>query len=103
MKRRESEAAVRVLHMLIGLALVGAIMASVSIIAARFAHGGEQKTFFDRNGSYQGSAITHGNSTSFRDRNGAFNGSSIQHGNSTTYYDKNGHFIGSTTNRGNPK
>src|SRR5262249_31673584 len=57
----------------------------------------EESNFYDRNGSYEGSVITHGNSTAFTDQHGHFAGSSITHGNSTSFYDRSGHFTGSVT------
>jgi hypothetical protein len=38
------------------------------------------RSFYDRNGSFAGSSVTHGNSTSVYDRNGRFDGSAIRGG-----------------------
>jgi len=56
-----------------------------------------QTTFRDRDGRFDGTAITHGNTTSVYDRNGWFVGTTITHGSQTSVYDKGGHFQGTAT------
>lgn len=60
----------------------------------------ESSSFYDRNGSFAGSAVrTKDGKSSFTDRNGSFAGSAIRHGNSVSTYDRNGHFTGSVIQR----
>ena len=60
---------------------------------------GEERTFYDRNGSYSGSSRSQGIGSAFYDRSGRFNGSSHTQGNTTTFYDRNGRYQGQTTRR----
>jgi len=62
----------------------------------------EPMTFYGCDGSYAGSAFTHGNQRTFTNARGQFAGSSITHGNMTTYFDKAGKFQGSTIRQGTP-
>lgn len=72
------------------------VAAAVSVSAA---HAQESRSFYDRNGSFAGSSMTHGNSTSFTDRSGRFDGTAIKNSDGTTsVYDRSGHFTGSTVN-----
>jgi hypothetical protein len=58
----------------------------------------QSRSFYGRDGSFQGSAITRGNATSFYGKDGHFAGSSTQGpGNTTTFYGKDGHYQGSVT------
>ena len=59
---------------LVAAALVLAITVS-SLAVIRFAHGADKREEFrDKNGFYQGSAVTHGNTTTYRDKNGFYQG-----------------------------
>jgi hypothetical protein len=57
-------------------------------------------SFYNRNGSYAGSAITGRGYTTYTDQRGSFAGSSNTRGNTTTFYDRRGSFAGSTTRTG---
>jgi hypothetical protein len=60
--------------------------------------------FYDRNGSFAGSTIQHGNSTAAYDRNGRFDGTAIRNSDGTTsFYDRSGHFTGSRSNTTQPR
>jgi hypothetical protein len=60
--------------------------------------------FYDRNGSFAGSTIEHGNSTAGYDRNGKFDGTAIRNSDGTTsFYDRSGHFTGSRSNTTQPR
>ena len=57
----------------------------------------QQRSFYDRNGSFAGSSIDHGKDASFYDRDGKFSGTAIRNSDGTTsFYDKSGHFTGSS-------
>jgi hypothetical protein len=58
----------------------------------------ESKMFYGRNGSFEGSSLTRGNSATYYNGAGRFSGSSVQHGGRTLYYDSQGRFSGSTIN-----
>jgi len=74
----------------------------VLLLSMGFAHAGERdqsRSFYDRNGSFAGSSIQHGNSTSLYDKSGHFSGSAIRNSDgSTSFYDRSGRFTGSSTN-----
>jgi hypothetical protein len=54
------------------------------------------QSFYDARGSFAGSATTRGNQTSFTDRAGKFDGTAIRNSDGTTsFYDRSGHFTGS--------
>jgi hypothetical protein len=72
-------------------------MALALLLAATAAHGEPATNFYGRDGSYAGSAFTHGNQHTFTNSRGEFSGSSITHGNVTNFYDKAGRFQGSVT------
>jgi len=72
-------------------------MALALLLAATAAHGEPATNFYGRDGSYAGSALTHGNQQTFTNSRGEFSGSSITHGNVTNFYDKAGRFQGSVT------
>lgn len=57
-------------------------------------------SFYNRNGSYAGSAITRNGHTTYTNASGAYIGSSITRGRTTTVYDRNGSFAGSSTRNG---
>jgi hypothetical protein len=64
--------------------------------AANAGERDQSRAFYDRNGSFSGSTIQHGNSTSAYDRAGRFDGTAIRNSDGTTsFYDRNGHFTGS--------
>ena len=66
--------------------------------------GAQQKSFYDRNGSFAGSTSSQGNSTSVYDKNGHFDGSVIRNKDgSTSYYDARGHFSGSSPGPVSPR
>jgi hypothetical protein len=70
--------------------LIGTALAVVAVATA----AAQTQSIYGRDGKFQGSAITRGNSTSFYNRSGQFDGSAIRNGNSTSLYDRNGHFTG---------
>src|SRR5262249_25010438 len=75
-----------------------------ALVTATHAEPMQQRSFYDRNGSFAGSSSTHGNSTSVYDKSGRFDGSVIRNSDGTTsFYDKSGHFTGSSTNTTQPK
>jgi hypothetical protein len=76
-----------------------ALLAATSVASAQSTIT-TSKSFYDKNGSFAGTAQQRGNSSSYYDGQGRFNGSSVQHGNQTSYYDKNGSYSGSTINTG---
>lgn len=95
----------RKLEYLFALAMLGALIWWCLVIAAR-AEPLDQRSFWDRNGSFAGSSSTHngGRDTSLYDHNGHFSGSVIRNSNGTSsFYDHNGHFTGSSTNTSQPK
>ena len=57
-------------------------------------------SFYGRNGSYAGSAITRGGYTTFTDGGGRYLGSSITRGRTTIVYGANGNRVGSSTRTG---
>jgi hypothetical protein len=57
-------------------------------------------SFYGRNGSYAGAAITRGGYTTYTNARGAYAGSSVTRGRTTTVYDRNGSFAGSSTRTG---
>jgi hypothetical protein len=60
--------------------------------------------FYDRNGSFAGSTITHGNSTSAYDQAGRYDGQAIRNSDGTTsFYDHSGHFVGSRSSTTQPR
>ena len=76
--------------------LIAALTLTSCQAPLRSAHAGESRAFYDRNGSFSGSTIQHGNSTSAYDRAGRFDGTAIRNSDGTTsFYDRNGHFTGS--------
>jgi hypothetical protein len=77
--------------------LKATMMALALLLAATAAHGEPATNFYGRDGSYAGSAFTHGNQRTFTNSRGEFSGSSITHGNVTNFYDKAGRFQGSVT------
>lgn len=83
------------------------VLASLLLLASIDVAAAEQSTsrsFYDRNGSFSGSAITHGNETTAYDRSGKFDGSSIRNSDGTTsFYDRAGRFSGSRTNTTQPR
>ena len=77
-----------------GLALVVCVLISTTATA-------EERSFYDKNGSFAGSSNTYnaGKNTTFTDKDGRFNGSAIRNSDGTTsLYDKSGHFTGSVVN-----
>jgi hypothetical protein len=60
----------------------------------------QQRSFYDRNGRFAGTAIDNRNRTqSFYDKNGSFAGSSIHNSDGTTsFFDARGRFTGSVVN-----
>jgi hypothetical protein len=76
-----------------------AIALAMWFISAVRAEPSPSRSFYDRNGSFAGSSVTHGNQTSFTDRNGRFDGTAIKNSDVTTsFYDARGRFTGSLTN-----
>jgi hypothetical protein len=71
---------------------IGIIIAILSSFAKA-----EERSYYDRNGSFAGSSVSGGNKSSYTDRNGSFAGSAVRNSNGTTsVYDRNGHFTGSS-------
>jgi hypothetical protein len=69
------------------------IVVAICLVSASQA---QQRSYYDRRGSFAGSASQHGNLTSAYDRNGHFAGSAIRNSDGTTsFYDRNGRFTGS--------
>jgi len=84
------------------------VLASLLLIdatsTATLAEPSMSRSFYDRYGSFAGSSVTRGNQTTFTDRNGHFDGSAIRNRDGTiSFYDRNGHFTGSTTNTTQPR
>jgi len=75
------------------------IIAIALVLAASSAWAQQQSqmTFRDKDGRFDGTAITHGNTTSVYDRNGWFVGSTVTHGSQTTVLDKAGRYQGTVT------
>jgi hypothetical protein len=59
------------------------------------AKAGERKSFYGRNGSFDGSSLQRGNSATYYNGAGRFSGSSVRVGNQTLYYDHTGRYTGS--------
>ena len=79
-------------------------LATVLLPSIAFGQSSTSRSFYDRNGSFAGSSVTHGNSTSVYDRNGRFDGTAIRNSDGTTsFYERSGHFTGSSTNTTQPK
>jgi len=73
------------------------ITATVLAVLATTA-AAEQRSFYDRNGSFAGSSVERGNSTSVYDRSGRFDGSITRNSNGTrSFYDAHGRFTGSSS------
>ena len=68
-------------------------LAAAMAVTITAAHA-EQNTrnFYDKHGSFAGTARTHGNATTFTDKHGRFVGSAIDRGNGMALYDRHGHF-----------
>jgi hypothetical protein len=78
------------------LIMGGLLLSSIGHVKAQQSRS---EAFYDRNGSFAGSAITRGNSTSVYDKAGRFDGSAIRNSDGTTsFYDRSGHFTGSASN-----
>ena len=77
------------------------ILATVLLPSLAFGQSSTSRSFYDRNGSFAGSATTYeqGRRDSFYDKSGRFSGSAIRNSDGTTsFYDRSGHFTGSSTN-----
>jgi hypothetical protein len=75
------------------------VRATVLLPSIAFGQSSTSRSFYDSRGSFAGSSVTRGNETSFSDRNGRFNGTAIRNSDGTTsFYDRNGHFTGSVIN-----
>jgi hypothetical protein len=58
--------------------IIRTILCTLCLLAASSPAGAQQsRSFYDRNGSFAGSATTRGNTTSFTDRAGRFDGTAI--------------------------
>ena len=80
------------------------VLATVLLPSIAFGQSSTSRSFHDSRGSFAGSSVTRGNETSFSDRNGRFDGTAIRNSDGTTsFYDKRGHFTGSSTNTTQPK
>jgi hypothetical protein len=81
------------------------IIAVLALLASpALAQQSTSRAYYDRNGSFAGSSTTHGNQTTFTDRAGKFEGTSIRNSDGTTsHYDRAGRFIGSTTTTTTPR
>jgi hypothetical protein len=56
------------------------LIAMALAIVTTVAYAEERTTFTDRNGHFDGSAITHGNKTDFYDRRGFYEGTTTRQG-----------------------
>jgi hypothetical protein len=76
------------------------LIALIAWLAAARAEPSRSRSFYGSRGSFAGSSVTRGNETSFADRNGHFDGTASRNSDGTTsYYDRRGHFVGSSTPR----
>jgi hypothetical protein len=76
---------------------VAILLTAIELAAAQ----SQQRSFYDRNGSFSGSSTTRDNTTSAYDKSGKFDVSAIRNSDGTTsLYDRSGRFTGSSINRG---
>jgi cell division protein FtsI/penicillin-binding protein 2 len=81
-----------------------AIAVAMWFISAVRAEPSTSRSYYDQRGSFAGSSVTRGNQTTFTDRNGRFDGTAIKNSDGTTsFYDKSGRFTGSSTNTTQPR
>ena len=80
------------------------LLAALLLPSLAHAQQSRSESFYDRNRSFAGSAITRGNQTNAYDRAGRFDGTAIRNSDGTTsFYDRNGHFTGSRSNTTQPR
>ncbi len=80
------------MNKIVVITLLTAVIVAAYAISAR----AQTRSYYDRNGSFAGSAVTRGNTSSYSDPRGHFSGTTVRNSNGTTSaYDRNGHFVGS--------
>jgi Protein of unknown function (DUF4236) len=84
--------------------VIGAVMVFLWAHFAKADPLTTSRSFYDRDGHFDGSQISRGNSTSTYDARGSFAGSSTKlNDGSTSYYDRSGHFLGSSKDTTPPR